>query len=83
MGHIASPGGDAKSVAEGISNFLERKNIASKDIQTVGCDGAAVNTGSVKGVVRLLENNFGRPLQWLVCLLHSKRITTPSPNAKT
>lgn len=74
MGHIAPPGGDAKSVAEGISNFLERKNIASKDILAVGCDGAAVNTGSVKGVVRLLENNFGRPLQWLVCLLHSNEL---------
>jgi len=70
LGHVTPSSGDAKSIAKCIAEFLQRRNIASENIVALGCDGAAVNTGAVKGVVHLLEKEFGRPLQRLVCLLH-------------
>jgi hypothetical protein len=36
----------------------------------IGCDGTNVNTGRTGGVIRLLEDELQRPLQWLICQLH-------------
>ena len=43
-------------------------------LSVVGCDGTIANTGSRGGVIRLLEEELGRPLQWLVCLLHGNEL---------
>jgi len=40
----------------------------------IGYDGTNVNTGAVGGVIGLLEQSLGRPLQWLVCLLHANEL---------
>ena len=40
----------------------------------IGCDGTNVNTGAHRGVIRLLEQRLGRPLQWFVCLLHANEL---------
>ena len=37
------------------------------------CDGTVVNTGKRNGVIRLIEG-VGRPLQWLVCMLHMNEL---------
>lgn len=39
-------------------------------LAAVVCDGAVNDTGKCSGVIRTLEEGIGRPLQWLVCLLH-------------
>lgn len=43
-------------------------------IVAVGCDGTAVNTGVRNGVIRLLEEEVGSPLQWLVCQFHANEL---------
>jgi len=40
----------------------------------VGCDGTNTNTGNRGGVIRLMEVEIGRALQWLVCLLHTNEL---------
>lgn len=39
-------------------------------MKAILCDGTSVNTGRVSGVIKRLELFIGRPLQWLICLLH-------------
>jgi hypothetical protein len=39
-------------------------------LQALLCDGTVNNTGHSNGIIRKLEESVGRPLQWLVCLLH-------------
>ena len=39
-------------------------------VKVVGCDGTNVNTGRNGGVIRLLEQHIGTPVQWAVCMLH-------------
>ena len=39
-------------------------------LKIVGSNGTAVITGKSKGFIALLEILIGRPLQWLICLLH-------------
>jgi hypothetical protein len=51
-------------------DFLKKKNINTDTLQAVGCDATVVNTGRKGGIVRLAEERIGRPLQWLICLLH-------------
>ena len=39
-------------------------------LKIAGSDGTAVMTGKSKGFVASLETLIGRPLQWVICLLH-------------
>ena len=41
-------------------------------LQGVICNGTAVNTGRLSGVIMRLELFLERPFQWIVCLLHLK-----------
>ena len=34
------------------------------------CDGTAVNTGRVGGIIKRIEMFLERPVQWIICLLH-------------
>ena len=47
--------------------------IQSKD-SLIACDGCNVNTGKHGGVIRRVELELDRPLQWLVCLLHLTKL---------
>nr|CAH7743086.1 unnamed protein product [Callosobruchus chinensis] len=38
------------------------------------CDGTNINTGWKGGVIRLIEEQLGRPLQWAICLLHANEL---------
>ena len=40
----------------------------------VGCDGTNSNTNANGGLIRLLEELLGRPMQWLVCLQHRNEL---------
>lgn len=37
-------------------------------------DGTIVNTGHLAGVIRLYEEMFDCPVQWLICLLHCNEL---------
>ena len=39
-------------------------------LKVIGIDGTATMTGKKSGCIASLETKFGRPLQWIVCLLH-------------
>lgn len=53
-----------------MTNHLESKEISLEELDSVGCDGTNGNTGHRGGVIKLLEDQLDRALQWLVCLLH-------------
>ena len=44
------------------------------DVAAIGCDGTAVNTGGKGSVIKGLEDHLNKPLQWLVCLLHTNNL---------
>ena len=74
MGHLTPQSSEAKSTANGIFEFLKKHSIETDHLVAVGCDGTNVNTGVNRGVIRLLEEHFQRPLQWFVCLLHTNEL---------
>ena len=73
FGHVSPTSGSAKEIKTSIMDFL-RKNINLNDIVAIGCDGTVVNTGFKNGVIRALEWDLKRPLQWLICLLHANEL---------
>ena len=60
--------------ARGILGLHHQKRIETDTLLAIGCDGTNVNTGYKGGVIRLLEMEIGRSLQWLVCLLHANEL---------
>ena len=40
----------------------------------VVCDGTAVNTGRVSGVIKRIEMFLEMPVQWIICLLHLNKL---------
>ena len=52
-------------------DYIVSNKISVAKLVAVGCDGTNVNTGLNNGIIRLLEEVFEKPLQWLVCQLHS------------
>ena len=48
--------------------------VDTKAIVAVGCDGTSVNTGRICGIIRLLDLEFIKPLQWFVCQLHANEL---------
>ena len=72
--HVSPNSGTSKSIAKEILDALKSKSIDLEKIQALGCDGSAVNTGVKKGVIRILETTLNRPLQWLVCQLHTNEL---------
>ena len=45
-----------------------------RTLDIVGTDGTRVNTGKWSGAIRTLEELLGRPLQWVICLLHTNEL---------
>ncbi|GBN95724.1 hypothetical protein AVEN_81446-1, partial [Araneus ventricosus] len=43
-------------------------------LKVIGCDGTNVNTGLKGGIIRLMELDLNRPLQWCICLLHTNEL---------
>ena len=64
------------SIASSIQTFLEdpNKSFILEEVKTVGCDGTVTNTGWKNGVISQLELFLGRPVQWLICLLHTNEL---------
>ena len=58
-------------ITNAIQNFLSERNICTEQIKVAECDRTAVNTDAKGGIVRKLEDKFGRPLHWFVCQLHA------------
>lgn len=74
IGHITPRSGKAQDIKIGILKYLDEECISTTDLAGIGVDGTVVNTGHKNGVIRLLEIEFDRPLQWLVCQLHGNEL---------
>ena len=75
MGHFTPTLGSAAAITSGIFNFLQTNSISTDDIVAVGCDGVAVNTGRKGGAIHMVEMRLQRPVQWIICLLHSNELS--------
>lgn len=73
-GHLALTQSRAIDIAEAIISDMKNRNIDLNHWKVIGCDGTNVNTGWKGGVIRLLENQLARPLQWSICLLHANEL---------
>ena len=54
--------------------YLSENNISVDKLEALGYDGINVNTGQNNGMIRLIEQELGKPLQWLVCQLHGNKL---------
>ena len=74
IGHVTPSSGHSSDITEEILSFLDSNHINKDEIKAIGCDGTVVNTGSKNGVIALIEQALGRPLQWIVCQLHANEL---------
>ena len=74
IGHISPNASNAEAITSSIISFLEENGIGLNHLEAVGCDGTALNVGRKGGILTLLENEIGRPLQRIVCLLHTNEL---------
>lgn len=74
LGHVTCESGTAKCIENSILIYLKSKPVELSEISVVGCDGTVVNTGFKGGVIRLMEEELKKPLQWFVCQLHSNEL---------
>ena len=61
-------------IKRSIVDYFSVNNISFDKFVAVACDGTNVNTGRNKGVIILMEEHLGKPLQWLVCQLHGNEL---------
>ena len=89
--HFGTANGKGCSIADGIFSAIKDTELQEK-LEVIGSDGAATMTGVNSGCIRTLEVLLKRPLQWVVCLLHTNELPlrhifqyldggTKSPNA--
>ncbi|GBM01493.1 hypothetical protein AVEN_209305-1 [Araneus ventricosus] len=43
-------------------------------LTVTGCDGTNVNTRHKGGIIRLMEPDLNRPLQWCICFFHTNEL---------
>src|SRR6185436_21130190 len=74
IGHVSPTAGSALQIKKSIMEFIVANNVNVNKLAAVGCDGTNVNIGAHNGVIRLLEVEMQKPLQWLVCQLHANEL---------
>uniref|UniRef100_A0A6P7GJ66 Uncharacterized protein LOC114338834 n=1 Tax=Diabrotica virgifera virgifera TaxID=50390 RepID=A0A6P7GJ66_DIAVI len=66
--------GEAANIAKNILSYMKENFVNPRNLKAIGCDGTNVNTGWKGGVIRTIEVQIGKPLQWVVCLLHANEL---------
>ena len=74
IGHFAASTGSSQFLFNGIIYYCASNQLSLDDVAAIGCDDTAVNTGHKGGVLKRLEDHLNKPLQWLVCLLHTNEL---------
>ena len=67
--HVTPTNGTGKQIAQAIYNALEKISMNDR-LKVIATDGTATMTGKKSGCIASLETKLGRPLQWIVWLLH-------------
>jgi len=71
--HVVPQTSKAADVMREIASVINETD-SEESLQAILCDGTNVNTGRNNGIIRKLEQHLGKPLQWLVCMLHSNEL---------
>ena len=63
-----------KTIKLATVDYFARNTTTLQHLIADGCDSTNANTGVSVGMIRLLELELGRPLQWFICLLHANEL---------
>ena len=69
LSHVMPEDGTGYKIATSVYSAIKDTSLEQK-LKIVGSDGTAVMTGKSKGFIASSETLIGRPLQWVICLLH-------------
>lgn len=67
--HVVPSSSKSEDVANEILSVINDTD-STESISALICDDTNNNTGKINEIIRRLEKSLGRPLQWLVCMLH-------------
>ena len=70
--HLSPENGIGRTIAEVFMSIKETE--LGEKIKIFGSDGAASMTGKFNGFIRNLEKLLNKPLQWVICLLHTHEL---------
>ena len=73
LSHFSTEDGKGSSTADGIFSVIKGTDL-EVNLAVIGTDGAATMTSINKGCIRKLEEALQRPLQWVICLLHTNEL---------
>jgi len=71
--HVSPQDGRGITIANEVYDAIKGTEL-SDTLKVVGTDGTASMMGNRAGFTRCLEEKLGRPLQWVVCLLHCNEL---------
>ena len=69
LSHVMPEDGTGYKIATSVYSAIKDTALEQK-LKIVGSHGTAVMTGKSKGLIASIETLIGRPLQWVICLLH-------------
>ena len=67
--HLTRDNGTSRCIANEILHLIFETG-SSGSLNALLCNATVVNTGKFGGVIKLIETELDRPMQWLVCQLH-------------
>lgn len=75
FGHLLiNPPANAVNIATNVLSYTRENSVNPKNLKAIGCDGTNVNTGWKDGVIRIIEVQIEKPLQWVICMLHANEL---------
>ena len=69
LSHVMPEDGSGHKIATSVYSAIKDTDL-EQILKIVGSDGTTVMTGKSKGFIASSETLIGRPLQWVICLLH-------------
>lgn len=71
--HVMPNTNRASDVAKEIISVITSTH-SEDSLLALVCDGTVLNTGKHNGIIRQIEQSVRRPVQWLICLLHTNEL---------
>ena len=71
--HFSTEDSKGRAIAQKIFDIIFHTELHDK-LAVVGTDGTASMTGKYNGCIRSLEELLNKPLQWVICLLHTNEL---------
>ena len=71
--YLSPENGTGRTIAEEVFMSIKDTELGEK-IKIVGIDGSASMTRKFYGFIRNLEELLNKPLQWVICLLHTNEL---------